>query len=110
MKAIHDFFSGKSIPVIPPPEYLQTFVFGGNWGDRIELRGEWPKTTDDKLQVAGWKNPMPKEGDILLIPMQSGKTLKCKFIEVRPCGDPADMFFADVEPIRYTDGSTLYQD
>jgi hypothetical protein len=27
--------------------------------------------------------------------------MRCKFVDVRPCGDPADMFFADIEAIEY---------
>lgn len=102
MEAIHDFFSGGTIPVKPIPENQQTFHFGGGWGDNIQVFGDWP-IDSELLKVVGWKNPMPKEKDILLIPMQSGQTLKCAFVKINYCGDPADMFFADVKAIEYVE-------
>lgn len=103
LRGIHDFFTKKEIPVIPTPKAQQTFTFGGDWGNRIELFENWPKKEGEPIKIVGWKNPKPKKGDILLMKMRSGSTLKCKFTTVKYCGDPADMFFADLEPIEYLD-------
>jgi hypothetical protein len=72
------------------------FKVGGGWGNSIE----W---TSFPSSVHGWKTPLPVAGDVLAAPMESGKTLVLIFSKVRPCGDPADMFFADVEAVGYSD-------
>jgi len=92
---------GGEIPVKSHSDETMVFTVGGGWGDRISV-DEWPKKNDGNLaSVNGHKNPIPRVGDILMVPCESGKTMRCKFVAVRPCGNPADMFFADIEPIGY---------
>lgn len=92
---------GGEIPVQSHPNETLIFTIGGGWGDIISI-DEWPKKDNKNLaSIHGHKNPIPRIGDILRVPCESGKTMRCKFVAVRPCGDPADMFFADIEAIEY---------
>lgn len=100
MGGIHVSGSG-TIPVKRHPDGAMVFTVGGGWGDRIRI-DEWPKKNDGNLaSVSGHKNPKPQVGDILRVPCKSGKIMRCKFVAVQPCGNPADMFFADIEAIEY---------
>lgn len=74
----------------------RTFPYGGQWGDSISFFPE-----GQKGRVCGWKTPKPKRGDLLRVPMQSGRTAIFRFTNVDLTGDPADMFFADTEPVAY---------
>lgn len=94
---------GGTIPVKEHPSKKMRFKMGGDWGNRIQQM-EWPKKDNDNLAtVVGWKNPKPRVGDELEVPMESGKMLLCKFVKVKNCNSPTDMFFADIKPIRYLD-------
>lgn len=67
------------------------------WGHSLEFT----KTNDDNsFQVYGWCSDIPKEGDELLHKFKKGIGV-CVFLEVRPCNDPKDMFFAKIGLIRY---------
>lgn len=77
------------------------YKMGGGWGDCIE----W---VDIKTgEVTGWKTPLPMEGDILLVPMKSGKIGKYVFTHIKRCGDPKDMFFATIRFWEYADEKIL---
>ena len=100
MNEIH-LIGGGTVPMKNHSTEAMTFTVGGGWGDRITIN-EWPKRDNENLaSVYGHKNPIPRIGDTLRVPCKSGKVMLCKFVDVRPCGDPADMFFADVEGIGY---------
>jgi len=100
MSGIH-VIGGGTIPVEQHSNKKMIFDYGGEWGDRI-TKMEWPKKNNENLaSIVGWKNPKPQIGDKLRVPMQSGKILVCKFVFIEYCGNPADMFFADIEPIKY---------
>lgn len=73
------------------------YALGGCWGDRIEWRDF------EKGGVTGWKQRIPEVGDWLLCEMKSGRTGLYRFAEVEPCGDPHDMFFAEMEAVDYVD-------
>jgi len=101
-EGIH-ILGGGTLPVIDHPDKDMTFDIGGGWGDRIQI-DEWPKKNNEGLaSVIGWKNPKPKKGDKLRVPLESGKTMLCEFVDVRYCGNPADMFFADIKSLNYID-------
>ena len=68
-----------------------------SWGDRIQIFN-W-----DERRICGWLSRIPKEGDRLRIPMKSDKIAEFKIINIEKCGDPPDMFFADIEDIDYID-------
>jgi hypothetical protein len=44
------------------------------------------------LDCMGHSTPLPNEGDIMLVRMESGRTARFKVVEVRWFGDPRDMF------------------
>ena len=50
------------------------------------------------FDVHGWITPLPKVGDTLVSDFKKSY-IKFKFVEVNPCEDPRDMFFAKVEPL-----------
>ena len=80
-----------------PSRYYDT---GGGWGNAINVQ-RWPSNEGEAARVVGWKSTMPREGDVLRCPMQSGKTVVGRFSKIERCRDPQDMFFADVEIIGY---------
>ena len=45
--------------------------------------------------------PLPQNGDEVVISMDSGKELVCRFYDVEPCGDPRDMFWAKIVALDY---------
>jgi hypothetical protein len=69
------------------------YEVGGGWGDAINVMDGW--------SVVGWKYRIPEVGDELRVPMRSGTTMRCAFVKIKRCGDPSDMFFADVCPVEY---------
>ena len=76
--------------------------------------GAWGRTiTWDEFpyRLHGWWSPLPCENDILLSDrLESGRTGAWRFAKVRACGDPQDMFFAEMEPLGYTDEINLPED
>lgn len=79
-----------------PRKDARIFRPGGVWGDAIGYM-RFP----DK--VHGHKQTFPRPGDILITRMAHGADLVSIFQTVEPCGNPNDMFFADVEPIGRVD-------
>ncbi len=77
-----------------------TFTVGGSWGDAINF-SSWKDKLHGIACVVGWKSPLPADGDVLRMPMVSGKTLLLRFVNVASCWDPHDMFFADAVAIGY---------
>lgn len=71
----------------------RVFEIGGGWGNKID----WWGTN----RVVGWKMPLPEVGDFLLAKMESGQVGRYRFDTVERCGDPKDMFFADVSWVEY---------
>ena len=62
------------------------------WGNSIQIR-KWEQPHG---RVVGWLRRKPKRGDILTVRGSSG-IMVCEFKKVGCCGDPPDMFFADIE-------------
>jgi hypothetical protein len=88
----------------PCPDGEADFEIGGGWGDAIDWSGKeqfdkQPLNSDQTFACHGWKSTHPKVGQTL-----KGEFVKSwmifEFTEIEPCGDPADMFFAKVRPIR----------
>lgn len=98
--AVYNQFIDKIIPMKPHSKEQRTYKIGGGWGDSIII-DKYAVDGKSFTKVHGWKNPLPIKGDLLLIPMKSGKTVIGKFIKIKPCGDPPDMFFADVKLLGY---------
>jgi len=99
---IHNRETGEVSSVIKRGKEVRLFKMGGGWGDAINM-WRWPKKLGDICKVEGHKNPKPIKGDLLLMPMESGKTLLTQFTKVEPCGDPPDMFFADIKEVDYVE-------
>ena len=74
---------------------------GGGWGNAINFSDF--KAGEEKQKVYGCKHRFPVEGDVVQVPMQSGKKGYWLFVSIEPCGDPRDMFFATVEALGYED-------
>lgn len=70
------------------------------WGDAIswmnpeEFNKEWG--FGDIFRVSGHKRRIPKEGDTLRAEFKKS-WVTFTFIKIDRCGDPSDMFFADVQ-------------
>lgn len=101
MSGIH-ILGGGTLPVESHPEEKIRFTTkGGGWGDNVSIM-DWPKKDDEDLaSVVGHKNPPPRVGDELVVPLKSGKKMLCEFVSVNLCGDPADMFFGDIKVLEY---------
>lgn len=82
------------------------FEIGGGWGNAIEWLGDdqFEKkelSAANTFRVAGWKRDKPKRGDFLKAEFVKSHMV-FKFTKVEPCGNPRDMFFADVKPFSQT--------
>lgn len=78
------------------------YEMGGHWGNAIQwsTEPEWNELNDNrKAKVVGWKQRKPKVGETLMVECQRS-WLIFEFKKIEHCGDPPDMFFADVEIIR----------
>ena len=87
----------QPIPLTVPREGAALYECGGVWGDKISF-----SPSGQIKRVVGWKQIIPEAGDVLICPMQSGKTEVFIFQKVERCGNPDDMFFADVYGVGYT--------
>jgi hypothetical protein len=73
----------------------------GLWGNNIgwSQPEQFQKISDHKtFKVYGHCPRIPKVGQTLLGEFVNS-WIKFEFVEVRPCGNPSDMFFAEVKPI-----------
>lgn len=78
------------------------FKMGGGWGDAINWMNIEPNKNGE-YRVVGWKTPKPQTGDKLESKMESGKIGVFVFKAIEHCGDPQDMFFANVVDVGYLD-------
>jgi len=77
------------------------YKLGGGWGNKISFcEFEAGKAVQ---RVHGFKHRIPKVGDVLQTPMNSGKPGYWMFTEIEPCRDPRDMFFATIQALGYED-------
>lgn len=74
------------------------------WGNSIKFTDQVSRgVVRVKSGIVGWKTPKPKNGDYLQVRMESGRVGVFKIENVKSCGDPHDMFFADVIEVGYKD-------
>lgn len=73
----------------------KTWIYSDHksWGNNI---GDWEGIVT-KGRAYGHLTPLPKNGDKLQVDTKSGKKIIFYFTNVEPCGNPRDMFFADVQ-------------
>ena len=78
------------------------YTLGGSWGNHISLMDSKGFSGLDlntaAAAVSGHTTPRPKVGQTLVGEFQKS-FIKFKFIEVKYCEDPPDMFFAKVKAI-----------
>lgn len=55
----------------------------------------------ENRKIVGWRSSKPVKGDIYEAEMQSGHIAWFVFLEIDKCGDPHDMFFAEVADLGY---------
>lgn len=79
----------KKILGIPEPRVIKMWEHQ-DWGNAIHF------TNYETREVYGWLKNKPKKGDLLQCKMKSGQIGEYKFLKVRYCEDPPDMFFATV--------------
>jgi hypothetical protein len=72
----------------------------GYWGNAITV-----DPVGDNLSVSGHLShaDFPQEGDVLVVPMESGRWGEYVFTRVKRCYDPKDMFVGEAAPLDYTE-------
>ena len=80
------------------------YSMGGTWGDAINWNGveqfdKTPLVPESRFRCHGWKYTKPKVGQTLKAEFARSWVL-FEFVEVEPCCDPPDMFFATVKPVQ----------
>jgi len=80
------------------------FDIGGSWGNAIHWSGteqfdKYPLESESRFNCHGWKRTKPDVGQTLRAEFVKSWMI-FEFVEVKPCGDPPDMFFAVVRPTR----------
>ena len=76
-------------------ENPHVYSMGGYWGHHIDWFGD---NSPDDGKVYGHLPRLPELGDIVEVTMESGRVMEYRFIEVRYCADPRDMFFGTLRP------------
>jgi hypothetical protein len=74
-----------------------------SWGHRFTAKKTWeepfswhkPENVFNHMSGDGHLWCRPKVGDVMLIPMASGKVARYKVLDVKLCYDPGDMFFVN---------------
>jgi hypothetical protein len=79
------------------------YKMGGGWGNTIKWTDvsafDKPFNERSRFRVVGWKPRKPRKGDTIKAEFEKS-WIWFQFLKVEPCGDPPDMFFADVAPFR----------
>lgn len=76
----------------PRPAHVYRTWEHTTWGDSIQWVGNNTFT--------GWLYRIPQKGDTIVARGRNGELLYYRAYKVRRCGDPPDMFFADVRLFR----------
>lgn len=96
---------------IPKADY----TVGGIWGDAIQWNSpeqfntSKPYTSETKFSVVGWKQKITRVGETLVGEFERSFML-FKFVSVRECLNPSDMFFAEVSPIQQVKKEVISDD
>lgn len=95
-----DFLYRRSLPKVRDDSRLYAAHGDNHWGcsvsyrDSRELFGLFGAPLGSSLRVSGHINPRPRDGDRLLVRMESGQWAVFVLKDVELCRDPEDMFFA----------------
>jgi hypothetical protein len=84
----------SALPAATPHTYQRS----SNWGDALDFFPDY-----ESRRVTGHKQRIPHVGDLMEVPMQSGRTGVYRFVEVQQMRDPPDMFFGRVEDVGFKD-------
>lgn len=86
-------------------EEIRTYKIQGGWGSAINIDGNCRQNKQGRpfYKGHGFQSRRPNEGDLLLIDMQSGRTMVTKFFDIDYCRDPNDMFFWKAWLLHYED-------
>ncbi len=67
-----------------------------SWGNNFSLLTKYDE--DGKLwQIAVWYNKPIKKGDMIFLGIHPTRCVPYRVLSVEPCGNPADMYFLEVE-------------
>lgn len=55
------------------------------------------------MNIAFWYNWDVNNNDGMILEMKSGKKMLFKITNLKACGDPSDMFFCDLVPVKYVE-------
>ena len=78
---------------------IECFPCQETWGRKIHF------LDDDDTRIFGWRTPLPEVGDELRFMTVKRAIARFRITKMEPCGNPRDMFFADVECLGYLEGS-----
>lgn len=95
----------QGLPPEPTPalrEGFETYVRGGSFGNRVMVE-RYERTPEGHFQVTGWTPWLPRNGDRLIMAMQSGRNAAYILWNVVIKHDPPDMWSALGVPLDYTD-------
>jgi len=80
-------------------EQPHEYKMGGGWGDAIrwfnEEEFEQEPTYETQFTVVRWKQRIPEVGDLVKGEFERS-WITFRFVDVKPCGNPKDMFFGKV--------------
>lgn len=76
---------------------LLTAPRDNRWGHQISF-WDW-----ETRSVNGHLTPLPQDDDMFGREMKSGRIAVFKLCDIKPCGNPPDMFFAMAEDVGYLD-------
>jgi len=98
----------RSLPKIHKDARLYASHGDNHWGcaishrDAVQLSDRLGVALGSRLSVSGHVTPRPRDGDLLLVGMASGRWAVFILDKVKLCHDPQDMFFASARgPLRY---------
>jgi len=78
-----------------PSDYRASVIL--HWTN-TEQFDRLPLGPDQSYDMVGWMWDKPRVGQTVCVEMQRSWVLY-EFVEINPCRDPHDMFFAKVKPI-----------
>lgn len=90
-------FVGQRTSVTAPPVATVFDLTDGNRGIGHDLTRRPIDPEGLTLRAWGWLTPLPKDGDFAILSGdEAGTTTRYRFAKVRPCGDPFDMWHAEL--------------
>lgn len=108
---------GREFPLVPEDALdLGVHPRDSTWGNKVSVNFEdshitgvhgWMTVADDDTMFVGGGRYV-QDGDLFAYQMESGRCQVYAVVDVENERDPSDMFYANVEPVGYVEG-TLHQ-